>query len=105
MKSLKKQYNIIIVVLLTISFLGCGIWYLIANYRASHIKSRFSKQIERIYNNIEVKGKKFVFDKNNQLIYWQDNTIPIDSTINRNDTIIELKNGYYLHKIFTKKWS
>lgn len=102
MKSLKKQYNIIIVVLLTISFLGCGIWYLIANYRASHIKSRFSKQIERIYNNIEVKGKKFVFDKNNQLIYWQDNTIPIDSTINRNDTIIELKNGYYLHKIFTK---
>ena len=99
----KKVWKIygkkIIVGTLICMFVACGIWWFSKYYSIKYnIDKRFSKQITHIYNSIEDNGSRFAF-KGDSLTFWSDNTIPVDSSILNNKKIIELKNGYYLHKV------
>ncbi len=102
----KKYSKVLTLGFLALMFLSCGLWWAYACYTAKYnINERFSKQLTRIYNNIEQQGERFAF-KGNNLTFWSDNTIAVDSSILNNKYIVELKNGYYLHKaVFLDNYS
>jgi hypothetical protein len=93
----KHKKNIIILSILILMYIFCGMFYLDKKQSTKDIDKDFQKDLIETYNNIENSGEKFVFKKDS-LVYWQTNTIPLDSNIFLNKKIIQLKNGFYIKK-------
>lgn len=102
----KKHSKALTFGFIALMFIACTSWWGYTCYKAKYnIDKRFSRQLSQIYNNIEQQGERFAF-KGNTLTFWSDNTIPVDSSIVNDKYIVELKNGYYLHKaIFLDNYS
>lgn len=93
MKLRSKRY----ILVLAIMYLLCAGYFFVMSWHHKSESNKYQKEIEKVYANIENVGEKFVFE-GDSLVYWQTNTIPIDSNILKDSKTIELKNGLYLKK-------
>ena len=97
MKTRTKNYIFFIISLYTICF---GYFFAMTLWHKGDTK-RHDKRIDQVYENIEDLGQKFVFEKDS-LVFWQGNTIPIDSNVLKDGCSVRLKNGLYLKKNLKK---
>ncbi|MCF0210783.1 MAG: hypothetical protein HUK18_05695, partial [Bacteroidales bacterium] len=97
MKTRTKNYIFFIISLYTICF---GYFFAMTLWHKGDAK-RHDKRIDQVYENIEDLGQKFVFEKDS-LVFWQGNTIPVDSNVLKDGCSVRLKNGLYLKKNLKK---
>ncbi|MCH3924729.1 MAG: ATP-binding protein [Bacteroidales bacterium] len=96
---MKNKRNLYFIIILIVLYIANGVLFFYNKTDNKNINKRFEKQINETFNDITTLGNKFVFS-GDSLIYWQTNTIPVDSSVLKNKrNIIELKNGHYLQKM------
>ncbi|MBQ9255155.1 MAG: GHKL domain-containing protein [Bacteroidales bacterium] len=93
MKKITKRYLRFIVLL----YVVCIGYLCVVSLWHKNNENRYNKQIDKVYNNIENLGEKFVFE-NDSLVFWQTNSIPIDKKVLIDGKFVQLKNGLYLRK-------